>query len=382
MTTAGTESSAAGTSRYGRTRLWLGISGVGFFVTLATIALAAGVPGQLAALETTGTRRVLMLLGFFGIYAVLHLPFDLLGGYLLPKRHGRSHPPLGVYLFGLLRAVALQGLWMTTALVLMTYLAAWGMQSGTIIGGIGASVAVSAGIVVFLLALRGRMADLYAPLDFAGGRQTETGRDVIEVESDDEGFTGGVTGLFKTQHVLPEHWKQQLGDDGFELAIRRREAAFTTGSFRRGRIVAIVFTLLGVTISALLAGPLLGTAAGTIELALWFTLWSFLGLLTLPTLSRRGVMEVDRAVGADVSENTRKLDQLQDDEPRRPGVVETIFHPIPSVENRLANTTPVTGAWDANRTAVYLSLAGGGLLGRAVHCNSGRPALWAFLPVE
>ncbi|MEM6314995.1 MAG: hypothetical protein AAF743_12960, partial [Planctomycetota bacterium] len=221
-----------------------------------------------------------------------------------------------------------------------------------------------------------------APLDFAGGRQTDTGRDVIEVESDDEGFTGGVTGLFRTQHVLPEHWKQTLGDDGFDLAVRRREAAFTTGSFLRGRVTAVAFTVGGVALSAALAGPLLGTGAGTIKLALCFTMWSFLGLLVLPTLSRRGVMEVDRAVADDLTENTQKLDALQDDEPHRPGIVETIFHPIPSVENRLANDKPVTGAWDANRTAVYLSLAGGGLLGRAVHCNSGRPALWAFLPAE
>jgi hypothetical protein len=77
------------------------------------------------------------------------------------------------------------------------------------------------------------------------------------------------------------------------------------------------------------------------------------------------------------------LDTHQDDEPERPALVEAIFHPIPSVRNReAAAACPAPGAWDVARTAVYLGLSGGGLLGRAVHCNCGRPALWAFLPVE
>jgi len=39
-------------------------------------------------------------------------------------------------------------------------------------------------------------------------------------------------------------------------------------------------------------------------------------------------------------------------------------------------------AWHAARTALYLSWAGVGLLGRAVHCNLGRPEVWVFLPSD
>jgi hypothetical protein len=153
----------------------------------------------------------------------------------------------------------------------------------------------------------------------------------------------------------------------------------------------MLFTAVGLLLSALLVGSSqLGSATGTIQLSLWFTLWSFLGLLTLPTLSRRGVIEIDERAQAEgyaaslIRQNTERLDRLQDGEPRRPALVETIFHPVPSVENRLEGprSHQVIGFWDAARTSVYLSLAGIGLLGRAVHCNCGRPALWVFLPTD
>lgn len=103
-----------------------------------------------------------------------------------------------------------------------------------------------------------------------------------------------------------------------------------------------------------------------------------------------GVADVDRSLLAagysrEALERTiRQLDDLQDRERQRPPLVETIFHPVPSVESRLRgpHTAGTRGAWDAARTAVYLSSAGISLLGRAVHCNAGRPALWTFLPID
>jgi len=155
--------------------------------------------------------------------------------------------------------------------------------------------------------------------------------------------------------------------------------------------LAILFTAAGLTISTWLVAPMkLGTVGGTIEFSLWFTLWSFVGLLSLPTPSRRGVIEIDEVVNSEGNSSealrtmTRLLDELQDGEPVKPTFVETIFHPIPSVRTRLEGprSSGVIGFWDAARTSIYLSLAGLGLLGRAVHCNCGRPALWVFLPTD
>jgi len=121
-----------------------------------------------------------------------------------------------------------------------------------------------------------------------------------------------------------------------------------------------------------------------------FTLWSFLGLLVLPTPSRAGVAEVDGAVrqsGIDeqlFDETILKLDTLQDGETQRPAGIELIFHPIPSVRSRTEGPSRkhIRGYLGAARGAVYLSASGLGLLGRAVHCNCGRPALWVFLPSD
>ena len=152
-------------------------------------------------------------------------------------------------------------------------------------------------------------------------------------------------------------------------------------------MLAIGFTLLGVALAAVVIGDRrLAAAEGIVSYSLVFTLWSFLGLLTLPTPSRRGVAEVDQnllAAGCPPEVMTRTiemLDDLQDRERQRGSVVEVIFHPVPSVQSRLRGprATGVKGCWDAARSAMYLSLAGLGLLGRAVHCNCGRPSLWAF----
>jgi hypothetical protein len=127
-----------------------------------------------------------------------------------------------------------------------------------------------------------------------------------------------------------------------------------------------------------------------VSYGLVFTLWSFLGLLVLPTPSRRGVAEVDECLlGAGcrrdaMARTIEQLDDLQDRERQRSSLVETIFHPVPSVQSRLRGprASGVKGCWDAARSAVFLSVAGLGLLGRAVHCNCGRPALWTFLPID
>jgi len=262
----------------------------------------------------------------------------------------------------------------------------------------GVAGTVTAGLVISFLLLRLRVpiasmmsgsALVHAPVAKSADDQKLK---VTTAASSDEGFTGGIVGVLRPRfQILPMKWREVLGPEGFELAASRRTLAVTTGSWRRGRMVALLFTAVGLLVAAMLVDPpQLGTAWGTIQLSLWFSLWSFLGLLTLPTLSRRGVIEIDERAQAEgysaslMRANTERLDRLQDGEPMRPSLVETIFHPVPSVENRLEGPRShhVTGFWDAARTSIYLSLAGLGLLGRAVHCNCGRPSLWVFLPTD
>ena len=121
---------------------------------------------------------------------------------------------------------------------------------------------------------------------------------------------------------------------------------------------------------------------------LGFTLWTFLGLLTLPTLSRQASYAIDgkvlnSGVSSEIFRRTLEtLDALQDDEPRRPAI-ETVFHPVPSVHNREAGgTDAIPIAWHAARMTLFVSWACMGMLVRAVHCNVGRPELWVMLPTD
>ena len=387
---AGTTTAAReGQTGYGRSRLWLGISAVGSIVVLSTLALAFDIPTRVN--DAVGDSAVGALAGLAWLvltYGLVQLPFDILGGYVLPRRHGRAHPRLAVFLLSLARGVGMHAMTLFGCAGLVTL-------AGSVFGVAGVVLAAALAIAV-LLTTRPRLASLYAPLTLTPSEPSDLEREdslrVLLAQTPDEGFTGSVLGTLRpTGHLLPLEWRRVLGREGFQLALKRRSTAIVSGAWGRGRAVAIGFTLAGVALSAWLAGPeRLGSAAGTIALSLWFTLWSFLGLLTLPTLSRRAVAEIDQRLLDEgyppeaLDETTRSLDVLQDDEPERPGLVETIFHPIPSVENRTRGPRRkgVAGAWDVARTAVYLSASGVGLLGRAVHCNCGRPALWVFLPTD
>ncbi|MEM9881430.1 MAG: hypothetical protein AAF800_00750 [Planctomycetota bacterium] len=367
-----------GFSAYGRARLWLGMTNVGFWVATSSAALAFGLPHEVFANGGGST-----LAGFVLTYAVIQSPFDWLGGYVLPRRHGRDHPPLGRYTAIWLRGVATHGL--------TFWLIAGGLWAASAYGGrIGLVAAAFVGVLV-LLALRPRLARLTAR--FRVEKETDDSALPLEVwRSEDEGFTGGVAGWPHASHVvLPERWRDTLGDAGFAAARRRRELAVNSGAWVGGRVTAGVFSLAGFVASAALVRPeSLGHAAGVIEFGLWFTLWSFLGLLTLPTVSRRAVAALDRLEretdpnDADRGARFRGLDALQDDEPSRPRLIEMIFHPLPGVASRLDHSGGPRrpGGWDAARTNVFLGWAGLSLLTRAVHCNCGRPALWVFLPTD
>jgi hypothetical protein len=382
---------------YGRARLLLGMSGVGTMVVLAGLGLAFGLPARFlpAAAAPLGTQAA-GLAGFVALYAAIHLPFDLFGGYLLPRQYGRRHPPLGVFLGRLARGVAVHAALLIAAAGLL-------LLAGRA-GGVAGVIAAGVALVFVLLRTRIALAAAMARLELTPSLPLSIEEPIVTDapapmplsiymgDSDDEGFTGAVVGVVRPRlHLLPIRWRESLDPESFAVAVRRRQMAVQTGGWRRGRMLAIGFTLLGVTLAAVVVGDRrLAVATGIVDFSLWFTLWSFLGLLILPTPSRRGVAEVDQRLLAAgcrreaLARSIALLDDLQDRERQRSTLVETIFHPVPSVQSRLRGprAAGAKGCWDAARTAVFLGSAGLGLLGRAVHCNCGRPSLWAFLPID
>ncbi len=374
---------------YGRARLYLGISAVGTMVLASALGLWIDFPSFLHnQFSDSWVGHGSALFSFAILYAGLQLPFDLLGGFLLPSRFGRYHERLGTYLKGWTRGVAIHLLMMFCVAYCLLVAGGTAGRVGTALGG-GA-------IVIAVLLTRTGLAAAMAPLGLTRSLPQSLGSQsplpVLMGSSDDPGFTGGVAGVWRPKyHIISQRWLEYLGDDDFSLALRRRSMIVESGAWLRGRILAIAFTIAGILFaSMMISDQYIGTAAGVIQLSLWFTLWSFIGLLCLPSWSQRAVIEVDQKISesgvaaADLDRVTRRLDRLQDDEPERPVMVERIFHPVPSVQRRVAGPQVhgVKGYWDAARTSVFLSIAGLGLLGRAVHCNCGRPSLWIFLPTD
>ncbi|MEM6504018.1 MAG: hypothetical protein AAF711_00980 [Planctomycetota bacterium] len=251
-------------------------------------------------------------------------------------------------------------------------------------GALGGGVLWMVGLAV----LRGPIAGLMAKLRTLANVDQKEGTKLVV--GSDEGFTGGITGLLSPRtNILSAEWKTALDDDQFKLAKARREAVMRDGTWRKGQIGALTFTATGLFVALLLAGPsTAGTGVGVVETGLWFTLWAFLGLLALPTLSRAAIYRTDHTlieagIGlADFQDVTNTLDQRQDGEPKRSPWVERVFHPIPSTSNRTCANGKTGGFWNIARTSVYLGLSSLSLLTRSVHCNVGRPELWVWLPTE
>ncbi len=337
-------------------------------MVLSTVLLATGTPEATLATSTSwawsdvGWLALLVVL-----YAAVSAPFDLLGGHRLPRRYDR--PVARGYGRVLVRGVVAHGVCLVVVgLALLV---------GGRAGGDAGALAAAAVLMVGLLTLQVPLAVIIGGVRRSGAC----------LQAADPSFVGGIVGLPGRDHVvLCATWDADTG----RIQAARREAVRVSGARALGVVVAVAFNLSGLAVALWATDTHATSVAGLATLALWMTLWSFLGLLVLPSFSRPAVVAVDRATMAsgidreDLTRALRRLDAAQDDEPRRNGLVETIFHPVPSLERRLA-ALDAPGAelpqpWHTARMALFLSWASFGLLSRAVHCNCGRPELWVLFP--
>lgn len=365
------------TMSYARARLYLGSSCVGVWVVLASIALLFDLPGRVFSTSPTPAwADVTQLAALIFVYAAVQGAFDLFGGFFLPKEYGRYAPRLGPFLAHWFRGAALHG-----ALLLAVGLL---LLNAARLGGFWAALAV------FVLLSAGLVAGQLALARLVGGLGVTRRNDLVLLRAPYPHLTGGVAGLGRETVVLPEAWAARFGDPAFGLLTARRRALVARGSRRTGLLAALAWNLAGFVLAYSAAG---GTesVAGLVSFSLWSTLWAFLGVLVLPTLSRRAVFQADALALAGGGDRARfgelivQLDKDQDDEAGRNPAVETIFHPIPSSTRRLerlGSPPPRLASWHVARTALYLSWANLSLLSRAVHCNIGRPEVWVFLPSD
>lgn len=375
---------------YARQRLWLGITGVGGTVLLCTAAVAFDLPHTLMhplADQTYTSALSFIALGWM-LHAALLLPVDILGGLVVV----RERPGVLRWIASWLRGITVQWLWFTLAAALLLRTAQqFGVTNAILVFLLLQAILLSRqGLIAWLvggLHIEATSSELAAAARAAGIAPSV----VRQVNADDQSFVGGWTGVDATRLWVPERWVAMLAPEQLVVALTRRGAVRTSGLRRRGVLVAVAWNTVGFVLASAAPHADLVTAAGFLSMMSWFTLWSFLGVLVLPSLSRPAVLAADAVAAgtgdaALVGETIAMLDHWQDDEPERDPRVETVFHPVPSRAARLralaASDAAVTSpaAWHATRMMLFLSWAGLGGLSRAVHCNVGRPPVWVMLP--
>jgi hypothetical protein len=379
---------------YARARLWLGISGVGSLVTVCFIALWFGLPQTLLTAEQTTVVGSMLQLGGVATGLMVWLaPFDFLGGYWLPKRFGKPVESFANWFVGYLSAAVGQSILFVVFGMLI-------LAAGSAAGLPGAALAIFVGIAIcfvirnrILLARRDQSAEVSDRLTDALAKiqswQIFIPRTIV-VNHRDIGFTGGVIGFGKySQIVIPKRWVSTMSSEELATAIARRAIAIESGGYLKGVVMAIAWNAAGFLLCASLPGAGVEAVNSFVTTICAFTIWSFLGLLILPTFSRNASLQIDQLLAKKgtprslIFETANTMDQMQDGEPERPKWIERIFHPVPSVSRRDAKQE-IRGfaAWNVARTTLFLSWACFGMLSRAVHCNVGRPELWTMLPTD
>ena len=324
---------------------------------------ATGIWQQWPAPVASGSR-VANLLALAALYVLIQAPFDWLGGSYLPKKFGRVQTPF----VGWAKGAVVQGLcWVAASSILW-----W---AGRCYGLAGAATAMT---LVMLTLVMGQ-----GPLVRAVGlvRTVSQQADTDLVAVGDPAFVGGWVGLWRARRLLmPVTWPAEW------RAVQRvrRSGVIASGERAAGLALAVAFNLAGLFASlAWTPGAGFASTDTYLRLVFGFTLWSFAGLLILPSVSLPAVFTADRfaeAQGIAWKTTARGLDQQQDDEPARAKWIERIFHPVPSLTARLRGGEGGPGAWQAARLALYLSWSMPGLLSRSVHCNVGRPDVWVLFP--
>jgi hypothetical protein len=350
-----------------RRRLGLGITNVGSWVLAATAVL-----GWLAWGRGGSTSWVLPVfaLGSIAVQAI----FDGVGGWwLMPMPRPSPSGFLRVWIRGVIVHSVVLVAAGTVALLSLRWT-----------GGFCAGVAVSS----VLLAV-GRQ---WIQRGVGGGRIRKEVLDGGQVawvgDVSDPAFTGGIIGFGRRAGILlPEGWIHRVPRSELAVEIYRRRWQIRQGLPVRAFLLLLMWNLLGVWIGEIvLDWGRLPSGHALIGLACWMTLWTFVSLLSLPVLSRGTVQAADRAA-ADAGMDPRGWIRLfpgitgEDGNPR--AALQNIFYPIPSAELRLrtlGESRAGVGLGNLARGNLYQSLAGLTLLGRAVHCNVGRPALWVFPP--
>jgi hypothetical protein len=350
-----------------RLRLWLGITNVGFWVLTSTVSVLWLVYGDTRDFDMIRLGLV------FGASVVAQSVFDFIGGAsLMPE----PRPSMITFIQSWSRGALVHTL-VLTGVGLLSY------ASFRLTGGFCSSILLgTAGLAV------GRRHLLRAVARVSTREIQHAGGVILTARSMTLAFTGGIIGFGRrAQSLLPESWLESLPKPELAAELSRRQWQIKNGLPGRALLLVLGWNLLGGFLGSIalkLADR--ATAEALLGYACWMTLWAFGGLLLLPMLSRKAVFAADRAAadsGCDPRHWIKRFPRLVGEDGSSISAVQTIFYPIPSAALRLRqleHPLPRFVPGDLSRSNLYYSWATLTLLGRAVHCNVGCPALWIFPP--
>ena len=381
---------------FARARLFVGITGVGGVLLVSIAALMTDLPGLVFA-ERGGNFLIdfaLFTLWLAGC-ALITLPFEWLGGVGVPAVYGREHMGriewFWSWLFG------------TAILVLLGSVSGAAISLGGRLGGaFGASLVliIASLALVFsqgtLATVIGRLrpvqtsqTNLREALDLVGGRCPP----LIFVDSKNTAFTGGIVGFPTAEKcIFPVSWATELNSASLAALIARRASVINRGLRIYGVGLAILWVVFAFFVASNMPGAGVDTVAAICRTSLWFNLMTFIGLLLLPTLSRKGTLAADAHMLEAYPQFAQPwIDALHyvntklGDEPSRSRTIESVFYPIPNIENRIAvsgTLKPAVQPWHVARIAVFVALVGLSPFHRVVHCSAGQPEVWMLLPCD
>jgi hypothetical protein len=321
------------------------------------------------------------------LHALLTVALEYRGGAVVV----RQRPTSGAWLRAWARGVFVQG---ALLLVLVSIAASGGALLGTL-GVVGGAFVGS----VLLLALQGPIARLIATLPSAPLDES------LHELARSQGIRPDVVRVIDApmKRSLVAGWGFVLSNSGFRahgpseahrelltVQFTRRQAQFASGARRRGVLRAAMWPAFGLALLLPLLPWSPTDAAYWLALPAVSTLWMFVGVLLLPSLSRPIVYNADSISGR--APRPRHGGACRASARcvagRRSGTVAGRgVHLSPGALTRQSRTCAAAhpqrtlgGAHQLTRLSLFSALAAGSLLGRVVHCNIGRPSLWAVYP--
>jgi len=187
--------------------------------------------------------------------------------------------------------------------------------------------------------------------------------------------------------VVPKHWTRQ-NFKNYKFHLERFKLNIKKKNHIRSYIFSIVInTILFIILYSYYSNTNISAVAFTIKVSLIFNIIGFVYILILPTLSQRGIYNIDNIMKKKdlnlFKENLNIYEENQDKNYNRSKAVESIFYPIPSTQSRLNSKIEKNfGLPNISRIIIFFASFSLSIIFKGVHGNAGKIGNWILPPSE